>query len=217
MKYDALLFDLDGTLLDTLGDLYTAVNAALSSRGFPLRSIDEVRQFVGNGAATLITRAVPEGTPNAECRLIYDAFVSYYAAHCTESTQPYAGISCVLDAVRARGVKTAIVSNKDDLATRKLAAHFFPGLFDVVYGNRVGVKRKPAPDAVLEVLARFSLSADRAVYIGDSDVDIATARAAGMPCISVLWGFRDEAFLRAHGATLTVQTPGELLCAVSER
>lgn len=195
-----VIFDLDGTLLDTLEDLHVAVNHALAAGGLELRSIEETRRFVGNGVRLLVERAVPSGTPREKTDAVFAAFMAYYLIHCTDRTAPYPGVSALLSALRAAGVKTAVVSNKADAAVQTLCERYFPGLYDICVGERPNVRRKPAPDSVNAVLAALGEARSTAVYVGDSEVDIETAKNAGMPCISVTWGFRDREELQAHGA-----------------
>ena len=210
MKYQLAIFDLDGTILDTLEDLWTSGCYALRSNGLPERTIDEVRSFVGNGIRNYMRRAVPEGSSEELLDRVHADFTAHYAEHCADHTQPYAGIPELLTALRSAGMKTAVVSNKADYGVQTLIGDYFPGMFDHAVGEREGVRRKPAPDAVLTVLDALSVPREQAVYIGDSDVDIETARNAGMPCISVDWGFRSTKFLIDHGAKLIVSTPSEL-------
>ena len=216
MKYQAFIFDLDGTILDTLEDLYLSVNHALRKSGFPERTIEEVRQFVGNGIRKLIERAVPAGTPETGIQQVYQDFTAYYKTHCAEHTKPYEQITEVLQKIRSAGIKTAVVSNKADYAVQILCADYFPDIFDAVAGEREGVRKKPAPDSVQTVLKILHLSPEQAVYIGDSDVDIETAKNAGMPCISVEWGFRDRVFLLQHGAEKIISRPEELLKLIQQ-
>ena len=210
MPYKIAIFDLDGTLLDTLEDLYLTVNAALARHSLPSRTRDEVRMFVGDGVEMLIRRAVPTGTGEELTLRVLADFKGIYAEICEDHTAPYAGISEALAALRSRGVRVAVVSNKFDEATRRLCARYFGDLIEVAVGERAGVRKKPAPDTVFEALRALDAPIDSAVYIGDSDVDVATAAAAGMPCLSVTWGLRDEAFLIAHGARTLIHTPAEL-------
>ena len=205
------LFDLDGTVLDTLQDLADSMNAVLRVYGMPVHTIEEIRWFVGNGIPKLVTRAVPEGTDEATRDQVLAAFHTYYKAHCADRTAPYAGVNEMLAALRAAGVQTALVSNKADFAVQALREQFFPDVFDAAMGDHEGMRRKPAPDMVDAVLAQLGVSREEAVYIGDSDVDIETAKNAGMPCISVTWGFRPADFLTAHGAATLVDTPAQLL------
>ncbi len=211
MSDQTAIFDLDGTLLDTLEDLYLAVNAALARHSLPLRTRDEVRMFVGNGVEMLIRRAVPTGTDEETTRAVLGDFKAIYATICEEHTGPYDGILPLLTALREEGVRIAVVSNKFDAATKRLCARYFGDLVEVAIGEREGVRKKPAPDTVFEALRELGVTADEAVYIGDSDVDIETARNCGMPCISVTWGLRDEDFLTEHGAESLAHTPADLL------
>ena len=201
MRYSVILFDLDGTILNTLDDLAASTNRALAKNGLPTRSTEEVRRFVGNGIRLLIERAVPSNTPLTLTDRVFDDFRADYAEHCADRTLPYDGIPELLRALRASGARTAVISNKADSAVQELIAHYFPGLFDAVVGERPGVRRKPAPDAVLEVLRTLS---------GDSEVDVETARNAGLPCIAVDWGFRSREILLQHGAQTIASSPAEL-------
>lgn len=214
MAYKAAIFDMDGTILDTLADLCSSVNASLRREGFPERTMEEVRSFVGNGAAKLIERAVPAGTAAETARRVLDFYRPYYEAHAAEQTRPYLGVPEALDALRAAGVKLAVVSNKPEAATRKLAARYFPGAFGAVIGARDGTAVKPAPDLLLEAMDALGVRPEETLYVGDSDVDIATAKNAGCACLSVAWGFREEAFLRAHGAARIARDAAELAAAI---
>ena len=210
MHYDAVIFDLDGTLLNTLDDLADSANHALETCGFPRRTVDEIRRFVGNGVAMLIRRAVPEGTaPSAEAACLAE-FRQYYLTHMRCKTAPYPGIPELLDSLRAAGCAVAVVSNKFDAAVKELCADYFGARVPVAIGESAGVRKKPAPDTVFRALEELGVPAERAVYVGDSDVDVETARNAGMDCVAVSWGFRDEAFLRAHGAEVIAPTPEAL-------
>ena len=209
----AFIFDLDGTLLDTLGDLAASVNYALRACDMPQHSIDDVRRFVGNGVRLLMERAVPDGAANPRFEEAFATFRQHYLEHSLDTTRPYDGIMEMLQALRSRGFRTAVVSNKFYAATQELCQHFFADSIEVAIGEHEaeGIRKKPAPDTVNEALRQLGVSREHAVYVGDSDVDIATARASGMPCISVLWGFRDREFLLAHGATQFISHPSELL------
>lgn len=211
IPYKTAIFDLDGTLLDTLEDLYRATNQALIRHGLPTRTRDEVRMFVGNGVEALIRRAVSEGTDEATVTTVLAEFKATYSSICQDHTAPYDGITELLVALRARGIHVAVVSNKFDEATKQLCRTYFGDLVEIAVGERPGIRKKPAPDTVLEVLRQLGLHDDSAVYIGDSDVDIMTAQAVGIPCISVTWGLRDEEFLIEHGATTLIHAPHELL------
>ena len=210
-KYKLAIFDLDGTLLDTLEDLFLSVNFALEQEGFPLRDRAEVREFVGNGALNLIKRALPEGASQEIRDRVYSTFAAHYAAHCFDHTGPYEGIPAVLAALRGAGTRLAVVSNKDDGAVKSLCEKYFGDAIDVAVGRRNGVREKPAPDTVNEVLNLLGAKRTDAVYVGDMDVDIETAKNAALPCISVTWGFRDPDFLQRHGAEIMVDTPDALL------
>ena len=214
MTYKAAIFDMDGTILDTLADLCASVNASLRREGFPERTIGEVRAFVGNGAAKLIERAVPAGTDAEAMRRVLDFYRPYYEAHAQIRTAPYPGVPEALDALRAADVKLAVVSNKPDGAAGKLAARYFPGVFGAVIGARDGTAVKPAPDLLLAAMDALGVRPEETVYVGDSDVDIATAKNAGCDCISVAWGFREESFLRAHGAARIVRDAAALAAAI---
>ena len=208
--YKLAVFDMDGTILDTLEDLKDSTNFALKKCGYPTRSYDEVRRFVGNGIRKLIERAVPEGLTVEQIDRVHEVFTEHYKVHCADKTKAYDGIKLLLEKLRASGVKTAVVSNKADYGVQELCKEYFDGLFDYAVGEREGIRRKPAPDAVNEALRVLGIDKSEAVYIGDSDVDFETAKNAELPCISVLWGFRDEEFLREKGATLFVRDPAEI-------
>lgn len=215
-KYDTIIFDLDGTLLDTLEDLRDAVNYALEQKGFPTRTLDEIRQFVGNGSTKLIERAAPTGTAPQALEELLSIYLPRYDEHKKDKTAPYPGILDMLRALRSKGCKMAVVSNKFDGAVKGLMEDYFPGLMDAAAGESEseGVPKKPDPTMVLRVMKE--LQVEKGVYIGDSDVDLQTAQNAGLPCISVTWGFRDEDFLRAHGATTFVHTPDQLVQLICE-
>ena len=213
MSYQTYIFDLDGTLLDTLGDLAASVNYAMRTHGMPEHSVDEVRLFVGNGVRRLMERAVPGGTAHPAFEAAFATFRRHYMEHSLDTTRPYEGIPELLQDLKRRGRHTAVVSNKFDAATKELCRHFFPDTIDVAVGEHEaeGIRKKPAPDTVLQALSQLGVGLEGAVYVGDSDVDIQTARNSGLPCISVLWGFRNREFLLAHGAETFVSQPSELL------
>lgn len=211
MKYKTLIFDLDGTLLDTLQDLAAATNYTLRRHGLPERSVDEVRMFVGNGIRRLITLAVPEGTDEAEQEAVFADFNAYYKKHCTDTTCVYAGALELLRTARELGCKTAIVSNKADYAVQELATRYFDGLLDTACGEQAGIARKPAPDMLLAVMRKLGAEPGSTVYIGDSDTDLLTAANTGVPCIAACWGFRGREFLLAHGATLLAERVEDVL------
>lgn len=211
MYYKTIIFDLDGTLLDTLSDLAAATNYALAQHSLPQRSTDEVRRFVGNGIRKLIERAVPPATPSELQEAVFASFNAYYRQHCADTTQPYPGISELLTQLRAAGCRTAIVSNKADYGVQALAQQYFPGQLDAACGECAGIARKPAPDMVLTILRQLNADPQTAIYIGDADTDLETARNAGLPCIGACWGFRGRSFLKAHGAKLLAETPADIL------
>ena len=209
--YNTYIFDLDGTLLSSLADLAASCNYALRTNGMPERTIDEVRRFVGNGVKKLMERATPDGLQNPLFDKTLADFRQHYMKHNLDTTCPYEGVMPMLEELQRRGKKVAVVSNKFYAATQELCHHFFGDLVTVAIGEREDIRKKPAPDTVIEALRQLNATAEESVYIGDSDVDIDTARNAGMPCISVLWGFRDKDFLIEHGATTLVATPQEIL------
>lgn len=208
---DNFIFDLDGTLLNTLNDLAASTNYALRWARMPEHSVDDVRRFVGNGVKKLMERAIPDGLDNPKFDETYATFRKHYLEHSLDTTKPYSGIPEVLAELKRRGKKLAIVSNKFYAATQELARHFFPETIEVAIGERENIRKKPAPDTVLEAMRQLGVGKEGTVYIGDSDVDIDTARNVGVPCISVLWGFRDRDFLIEHGATHLISKPEELL------
>lgn len=211
--YTTYIFDLDGTLLDTLGDLAAAVNFALRTHGMPEHTIDDVRRFVGNGVRKLMERAVPEGAYHPLFEDAFATFRQYYMEHSLDTTRPYDGIPEALAALKTQGCHLAVVSNKMMAATQALCRHFFPDTIEVAIGEHEaeGIRKKPAPDTVIAALKALGVGKEDAVYVGDSDVDIQTARNSGIPCISVLWGFREKDFLQQHGAETFISTPSELL------
>ena len=210
-SYDVYIFDLDGTLLDTLDDLAASCNHALHAMGMPVHSTDDVRRFVGNGVRKLIERAVPDGEHNPAFEQTLDIFRRHYMEHSLDSTRPYPGIMALLQNLKSQGKMVAVVSNKFDAATKSLCTHFFGQLVDVAIGESEKVRKKPAPDTVLEAIRLLGAENKEVVYVGDSDVDIATAANSGIHCVSVLWGFRDRHFLTTHGATEFVETPEEII------
>ena len=214
MKYKAIIFDLDGTLTDTLEDLYLSTNYALRSCGLPERGLDEVRRFVGNGVRKLIERSVPKGTETIMLERCFEAFRAHYVIHCQDHTCLYPGIASLLTALHAKGYLMAVVSNKIQASVTELARTFFQGVIDVAIGEQAGIPRKPAPEMVQEALKQLGIPASKAIYVGDSEVDILTAANAELPCISVLWGFRSRDFLLAHGASVLAESPLDILSLV---
>lgn len=230
LRPNTLVFDLDGTLIDSLADLAAATNYTLARYGLPVRTLSEVRQMVGNGVRRLLLRAVheplspdggqtwvdhpvcsrPDGTLHPAFEAMLQTFRTYYDAHCKDATRPYDGIVPLLERLSAAGLKLAVVSNKPQEAVEILRQDCFSRWIQVAVGEREGLPRKPDP-ALLEVaMEELGSSAARTIYVGDSDVDIQTAANAGLPCISVLWGFRDEAFLRANGGTHFAAKPSDI-------
>ena len=209
--YKNYIFDLDGTLLNTLADLASSTNYALRQYGMPERSVDDVRRFVGNGVGKLIERAIPEGLANPQYEDVLATFRKHYMLHSLDTTAPYPGIESLLHSLRSHGCNVAVVSNKFYNATVELCRHFFADTVEVAIGERENIRRKPAPDTVFEAMRQLGVSGEDTVYVGDSDVDVATARNSGIPCISVLWGFRDRDFLIEHGATTFVNTPEDII------
>jgi len=210
-NFDTYIFDLDGTLLSTLEDLAASCNYALRTNGMPERTIEEVRRFVGNGVKKLMERAIPGGLDNKKFAKTYQDFRQHYMMHNLDTTQPYPGVMEMLEQLKDRGKNIAVVSNKFYAATQALCRHFFGDLVDVAIGEREDIRKKPAPDTVNEALRQLHATREGAVYIGDSDVDVMTAENSGMPCISVLWGFRDLDFLIAHKARIFVSSPLQIL------
>lgn len=206
-----VIFDLDGTLLNTIEDLADGVNHALEEYGYPSRSIEEVTAFVGNGIMNLIDLSMPGGKNNPDFYEVFGEFKSYYSEHCMEKTRPYDGITELLKELSARRIKTAIVSNKNDAAVKRLADKYFSGYINLAVGERENVKRKPAPDVIFEVLNEVGSAVDECIYVGDSDVDIRTAQNAEMDCVIVDWGFRNRDFLVKNGANVIISEPKELI------
>lgn len=214
MTYQAAIFDLDGTLLDTLEDLWGSVNHTLRAHDMPERSRDDVRAFLGNGMRTLMHLSVPAGTsPEVEARLLAE-FKEHYAVHSADHTAPYPQVVKLIEILAGEGVRRGVVSNKDDFAVQDLVERYFPHMFDVVVGERAGIRRKPAPDTVLAVTRKLSVGVNDVIYVGDSEVDLETAANVGCACAAVSWGFRDRDFLVAHGATLIADTTEELAEAI---
>lgn len=213
MKKKIFIFDMDGTLLNTLEDLMISTNYALSQFNYPIHTLDEIRFFVGNGVAKLIERAIPNGLNNPNYEKCLEIFKEHYAKNMYNHTSAYDGILEMLEDLKNKGIKTAVVSNKFDLAVKELSKKYFGNLIDIAIGEneKAGIKKKPAPDTVFEVLNLMNLKSEDAIYIGDSDVDIMTAKNSDMPCISVTWGFRDREFLIKNNATIIIDTPKEIL------
>ncbi len=210
-KYDTVLFDLDGTLIDSLGDMTDSVNYVMEKFSYPTHTEDEVRSYIGDGIRRLIERALPAGTAQDIVEKALKEYRSYYNGHCMVRTRPYEGIQELLAQLKAEGIRTAVVSNKNDEAASQICAHYFPGTVDVVIGQRDGVPKKPDPAMVRAALEQLGTGDGRAVYVGDSEVDILTAQNSRMDCITCLWGFRDPEFLVKNGAKAVVSSAAELL------
>ena len=200
MRYEAILFDMDGTVLYTLEDLHDAINAALAHFGMPALTLSQVQAYVGNGSARLVELALPAGTPEALRLEVLDWYKPYYDAHCNVKTRPYDGIPELMRQLRAAGLRLVIISNKPDSAVRLLAEDHFPGLLDLAVGETAQVRRKPWPDMIEVSAARLGLDRSRCLYVGDSEVDVLTAKNAGIDCASVCWGFRTRQQLLEAGA-----------------
>ncbi|MCR4614608.1 MAG: HAD-IA family hydrolase [Clostridiales bacterium] len=209
MKYSAVIFDMDGTVLNTLEDLRDSTNFALESFDYPPRSLDEVREFVGDGINMLIRRALPSGTDEAEFERVLDVFRAHYKTNMMNKTRPYDGIVGAISRMRSEGYKTAVVSNKIEPAAVELCDNMFSGMFDVVVGAVEGRPVKPAPDGVEHALKMLGVSKKDAVFTGDSQVDVQTAKNARLPCIGVTWGFRSRDEIRNAGADFIIDSPEE--------
>ena len=216
-KIKLAIFDMDGTILDTLEDLQDSLNYCLEKMGYPLRTYEEVRSFVGNGIRKLIERAVPNGTSVEKIDEIHGMFMPYYEEHCADKTRPYDGIVDLLTRLKEEGMTTAVVSNKAHAAVLDLCEQYFKGLFDIAVGEQEGMAKKPAPDSVHYVLQKLGFTKEEAVYIGDSEVDLATALNSVLTPYIVTWGFRDEEFLREKGAEIIVSSTHELLSLLVQK
>ncbi len=210
MSYNYVIFDLDGTILNTLDDLYDSVNFALSAFSLPLRTKHEITTFVGNGIKKLIERSVPENTDKALTESVYFEFNKYYKLHSNDKTKPYDGITELINLLRNNGKKIAVVSNKVDYAAKSLCSLHFPDAFDYVIGQQENIRKKPYPDSVNAVIEYMGANKSETVYIGDSEIDIATAKNADIDCISVLWGFRTRSELINSGASVLASDTKDL-------
>jgi phosphoglycolate phosphatase len=216
MNKKCVIFDLDGTLLYTLEDLKNSVNFALEKNSFPTRTLNEVREFVGNGIESLMRSASPEGISEEAFYKCFCDFKEYYKIHSEDNTKEYDGITDVLKALKANGFLLAVVSNKADFAVNTLCKKYFPGLLDCAIGERDGIKRKPCPDSVNEVLKEFAVDKEKCFYVGDSDVDVKTANNAGVRCIACTWGFRSKVVLERENPEYIIDSPKEILEVVKE-
>lgn len=214
MKYKLAVFDMDGTILDTLDDLTASVNYAMEKNGFAPRTKDEVRSFIGDGVIELIMRACPEGASDKQIKKAFVDFVDYYFDHGTDLTKPYLGIVEAIKKLRAAGVKTGVVSNKLEIAVLPLAERFFASSFDYLAGDKEGVRRKPYPDSILNAITAMGATCEETVYIGDSDIDVLAGKNAGVDVLSVAWGYRSKECLLNSGAQKIVYTAEELVDAI---
>lgn len=210
MKYKLLIFDMDGTILNTLEDLTDTTNYALTQHNLPTHTLEEVRMMVGNGLAVLIEKAVPKDSDEELKDKVLQTYLTYYKDHCADKTRPYDGICDTIKKARDMGYKTAVVSNKTDAAVQSLCEDYFKGLFDYAVGDREGLRRKPYPDSVEIVLDKLGVAKHEAVYIGDSDVDVMTAKNSGLDLIGVSWGFRGREFLEECGAQTIIDESVQL-------
>lgn len=210
MKYRLAVFDMDGTILDTLGDLTDSLNHVLTLHGMPQRGAGEVRLFMGNGIRRLVELGVPAGTDSQKTDAVFADFAEYYPEHCHEKTCAYDGIPELLLKLRENGVLTAVVSNKIDCAVQELCVKYFNGMFNAAVGEKEGIRKKPCPDSVNSVLKQLGVRREEAVYIGDTEVDIATAENSQMDCIAVDWGFRDREVLEKLSTGYLVSKPSEI-------
>ena len=216
-KYDTVIFDLDGTLLDTLEDLCDSTNFALRSFGYPERTLSEIRSFVGNGIGVLIEKALPQGKENIDYEKVLKVFKEHYAINCNNKTHAYDGIYDLLDKLNLSGYKIAVVSNKVDSAVKELCQRYFKDTFAIALGESKNIKKKPAPDSVLSVIRELNSEKSRTVYIGDSEVDIATASNAGIDCISVSWGFRSKETLQEAGASIILSSANDVFSYIQKK
>jgi len=210
MKINTIIFDLDGTLLNTLEDLKNSTNFALMNFGYEEKTLAEIKEFVGNGVTKLIERAIPNGLKNKDFDKCLKTFKEHYSQNMNNNTKPYPGIIEILTTLKRNDYKIAVVSNKYDSAVKELCNKYFGELIDIAIGENVDVKKKPAPDSVLKALEELKSSNNGSVYVGDSEVDIQTAKNAKLPCISVTWGFKTKAFLLQNGAIKIIDTPPEI-------
>lgn len=210
MKYSTVIFDLDGTLLDTIDDLTDSVNHTLHMFGWPAKTRDEVMSFVGNGLRRLMELTVPEGPDNPRFEDAVNEQRRFYQLNCNNRTAPYEGIMSLLERLKREGYKLAIVSNKADGAVKELNSIYFEGLTDVAVGESPQVRKKPQPDTVLRVMELLGSSRKESLYVGDSEVDVLTAANAGIDCVSVLWGFRSRKQLLDAGAEVIIENTEEL-------
>lgn len=215
-NYDTVIFDLDGTLLNTLEDLADGVNHVMEENGYPKRTLEEVRHFVGNGIRRLMEQAVPESVTGDEFERVFEEFRSYYTEHCQIKTRAYDGIMQLLDTLKKQGYAMAIVSNKNHAAVCELNEIYFKEYIKVAIGQKDGIRKKPAPDTVIQALKELGKEKETAIYVGDSEVDFATAKNSGMDCALVTWGFRTKNELAEFEPTVFIDQPEELLAVLEK-
>ena len=216
IRYKAIIFDLDGTLLNTLDDLHESVSFALKALSLPSRTKEETRLAVGDGIANLIARSIKDGKKNPQFETALSLFRTHYAAHNADRTAPYDGILSLLVTLRGNGIRIGVVSNKIDSAVKSLCRRYFPNLIDYAVGEREGIRRKPCPDSLFDCIKALSLEPTDCLYVGDSEQDILTAQNANVSSLSVTWGFRDADTLLAAGASTLVNTPNEILAFLTK-
>jgi len=209
--YKAYIFDMDGTILNTIDDLTDSTNYAMEKMGYQTYTVEDVKGFVGNGIMRLILNAVPEGISEEDVKKTHSYFMEHYLVHCKDKTGPYDGIKDLLKFLKEKGKKLAVVSNKADAAVKILADEEFPGLFDIAIGEKEGINKKPARDMVDIALKELGCDRSEAVYIGDSEVDFKTSVNSELDCILVSWGFRDRKVLETFGAKYLVDSPTEIM------
>lgn len=210
MRYRLVIFDLDGTILNTIDDLSDSMNFILRKFDYPEHTTEECKYFVGNGIRKLIERAFPEGTADKILEKAFSEFVEYYREHAAIKTAPYNGMIECISSLKKAGIKIAVNTNKDEAAAVSLCNNYFPNLIDFVSGNRSGIPVKPDPSGVKIILQKYTVPLTEVCFVGDSDVDIQTGKNAGVDSIGVDWGFRGKEFLIQHGASKVVMTPDEL-------
>ena len=217
MIKDTIIFDLDGTLLNTLEDLHACFNKAITEYGYPKRTLEEIKSFVGNGIKKAIERALPNNIDEFELNKIVNYFRNYYEQHMLELTKPYDGIIEMLEVLKSNNYKLAVVSNKYDAAVKQLCKNYFGKYIDIAIGESEEVRKKPEIDGVMKAIKELNSSIDNSIYIGDSDVDIKTAKNVGIPCISVLWGFRDKDFLIKNGGKFFAEKPKDIIKIIEKK
>lgn len=217
-KYTTIIFDLDGTLLDTLEDLKNAVNHVLAAHGYPIKTLEEIRKSVGNGTKVLLEKTVPDGSSNPLFNTINEEYQKYYLEHCNEKTGPYKGVREAMKQLKDKGYKMAIVSNKPDSAVKELRDKYFGEYLNVAIGDKEGRRRKPYPDSVFAAIEELGSDHDECIYIGDSEVDFLTAENSGLPCISCLWGFRTQEELISNGVDPEnfIKSPDEIMSKIEK-